>query len=46
MFRFQSGTAKGTEKMGKLPNIVYGWVEIGAYARRASKGGTYCPVCI
>ena len=32
--------------MGKLPNIVYGWVGIGAYARRALKGGTYCPLCI
>ena len=25
-------------KMGKLPNIVYGWVGIGAYAGMALKG--------
>ena len=28
------------------PILFYGWVEIGAYARRALKGGTYRPVCI
>ena len=31
--------------MGKLSNIVYRRVGIGAYARMALKGGTYCPVC-
>ena len=25
-------------KMGKLPDIVYGWVVIGTYARMALKG--------
>ena len=28
------------------PTLFYGWVGIGAYARRALKGGTYHPVCI
>ena len=28
------------------PTLFYRRVGIGAYARRALKGGTYCPVCI
>ena len=32
--------------MVEWPDIVCGLVGIGAYARRASNGGTYCPVCI
>ena len=32
--------------MGKLPDIVYREVGIGAYARRVLKGGTYHPVCV
>ena len=32
--------------MVKWPDIVCGLVGIGAYARMASEGGTYCPVCI
>ena len=32
--------------MVELPNIIYGLVGIGIYARTASEGGTYCPVCM
>ena len=32
--------------MVELPDIVYGLVGIGDYARMAPEGGTYCPVCI
>ena len=30
----------------ELPKIVCGLLGISTYARMASKGGTYCPVCI
>ena len=36
-------------KMGKLPDIVYGWVEIGACTGMALKGhlsSSLCPACI
>ena len=36
-------------KMGKLPDIVYGWVGIGAYAGMALKGhlsSSLHPACI
>ena len=47
LFRFCNSTAKDTTKwMVELPDIVYGLLEIGAYARTASEGATYCPVCI
>ena len=32
--------------MGKLPDIVYGWVGIGAHTGMALKWGTYHPVCV
>ena len=32
--------------MVELPDIVYGLVGIGTYARMVSEGGTYCLVCI
>ena len=32
--------------MVELPNIIYGLVRIGAYARTVVEGGTYYPVCI
>ena len=32
--------------MVELPDIVYGLVRMGAYARMASEGGIYCSVCI
>ena len=45
--RFQHGTVKGAVKwMVELPNIVCGLVGMGAYAKTASEGGTYHPVCI
>ena len=47
LFRFWHGAVKGAAKwMVEWPDIVCGLVGIGAYARRTSEGGTYCPVCI
>ena len=47
LFRFRCGAAKAAAKsMFELPNIVYGLVRISAYARMASEGGTYHPVCV
>ena len=41
------GAVKGMVNwMVEWPNIVCGLVGIGAYARMASEGGTYRPVCI
>ena len=46
-FMFQCIAAKDATKwMAKLPNIVCGLVGISAYARIASEGGTYHPVCV
>ena len=32
--------------MVERPNVVYGQVRIGAYARMVSQGGTCHPVCV
>ena len=37
---------KALRRWVSCPTLFYGWVGIGAYTRRVSKGGTYHPVCI